>query len=691
MRYRIYENPRAVELRIEEPRNRQGYTEVIIEYPDSMAGASVESACQCIVLAISGYENGIAAASSFLKALFAYMAFSRSDLPKPDHANLFVQDFFTFYLTDTVHSKAGITTRQATWKFAESVFQIMKDSDLIPQNTLIPSSRIRAQSSEVAGEVETPLGYRSSLANSDIDVSDEYLMDITYALEQDDYFQSIEDALEIRSAAVHLCCTEYWQWMENANKAGLSLLDSDIARATTVMLLEKGEYFRISDLASGRTGSWTSEHAELMLLAILNHYLFVDQKLEALSLPAINKLSSFKDEPLSRPDFELLIGRLKNLTPGNFSDLFLPHEVLGKLLGILSARDCAAAVGIIIHEHPKFTAQGLADAFLFDAQGFSYHEVQGSGAETFSIDKKRAKERKYATLTKLSSAVLHRVIANTSALRSCGEHYSRHLFLTVTNHGIGVPKNLLVAMNISGLSLFDLYSSRLAALDLSKNDLTASKIRTTRGILKWLATGSTVAMAKELGNTQRSVFRNYIPKWLLKKWNERAQRNFQQLLVVLSSINDTWLLQATDFVDPQDLESFIMKVIKSATAGDVVSKAVIDRLGTKARIGSSTQVDVQNLAINLGEKTLAVLYGFSDWAETQSEMSTTGSVLVELANLFKQICDSNQKEASELTVSSFLQGDSISQLRAMHIEAQASCAQYERYIVTSRQIECSGK
>lgn len=700
MRYRIFHNAKAVEFTVKELKNRKGDTSVVCDYPEWLHENTIESLCNCLVTAAAGLEKSILSSTAFLKALFFYLAKRKAEFPSLEKAEAFILDFFYFYLTDKNHSRSAIKTRQQNWKFAIKYFNLLKYTGLIPKDTHIPSSHVRRQAGNSSGEMDSPMGYHTH-KKTDIDVSSTYLVDISYSENSDTYLDNLEVELRKRSEAAHSCCMTYWASVISAHAEGVVLMNSEPA-IRTVELLKGGifhdeyEVYGVKQLV--HRCSPVHPHYVINFLATVNYFLFTDPTLNNIATTAIKELPTFSAPQFHNKYYEKIAIECEKILAPHISEKLPLYEVIGKLLGVLTARDCAAAGAIMIYEHPQFPPDSVGNAKLYDEDGKSYFIANSTGdGKKFSVEKKRAKSRKYVNLTKLSASVLEHVIEKTNKIRNrVSEEESRagansYLFLTVSNYGIGVPNNMLAAMNYSGLTLYKMYIDQLTEAGLNQSDFSYSKIRSTKGILKWFETGSIKSMADELGNGERTVLRNYIPRWLLKKWNERAQRNFQQLLIILSAYDETWLLDVTDFTTHEQLQKFILRALEKATPGDAISNAIIDRFGTWIAPSEQTNAALNNLAVNLGAESLSALYGYSRWAKSQASDEPISIKLVGLADLFQKVSESDLSGSHEHTIASMIQGDSLSQLKRIHKIALAQSPVMERRIVKSLMITGAGQ
>lgn len=203
---------------------------------------------------------------------------------------------------------------------------------------------------------------------------------------------------------------------------------------------------------------------------------------------------------------------------------------------------------------------------------------QGDGsAPIFSVNKPRARSRKYCELSQRSARVLRHILRATHPVRElmkrAGVPQWRYLFLGIVTEsrtwklGHPVSINAGVFHRSSGSTLLNYYPN-LADHGLQPGTLSHARIRNTQGVLSWFEEGSISACATKLGNTEEVSMKNYIPESLLNAWNERIIRRFQNTLLILAAANEDYLLNVVDLKTPADLNQFIAQLIFESRPDD---------------------------------------------------------------------------------------------------------------------------
>ncbi|WP_214653406.1 hypothetical protein, partial [Vibrio anguillarum] len=103
--------------------------------------------------------------------------------------------------------------------------------------------------------------------------------------------------------------------------------------------------------------------------------------------------------------------------------------------------------------------------------------------------------------------------------------------------------------------------------EIAGHNVSLSSLRNTMGVLRWFESGSIREMAKTLGNTERVTLENYIPPVLLKMWNNRIIRRFQQTLIILSAYDEDYLIEVSDFQSMADLSYFMAQMFFCSERG----------------------------------------------------------------------------------------------------------------------------
>jgi hypothetical protein len=304
-----------------------------------------------------------------------------------------------------------------------------------------------------------------------------------------------------------------------------------------------------------------------------------------------------------------------------------PRHILNRFSGVLNNTDFSVALALLISEHPNLNPSSLAGAKVVNERNKSHLVVYGeSEALIFSVDKPRAKSRKYAVFSRRASQIFKHILRVTAPVRAllqrANNPHWRYLFLGDIDQGsLGHPReirpDLLTTAKGRGVSLLNLYPY-LAESGLIRDTVNFSKIRNTKGVLEWFDTGSVQAVAKTLGNSPRTVIQHYLPASLIVMWNERIVRCFQNTLLVLAAKDEEWMLDVVDMPNVEELNRFLTQLVYDLPFGSSpIADKVHEYFNPDCREEASSfainRVDAL-LQIRLSASSLALLLAYRHWA-----------------------------------------------------------------------------
>jgi hypothetical protein len=186
---------------------------------------------------------------------------------------------------------------------------------------------------------------------------------------------------------------------------------------------------------------------------------------------------------------------------------------------------------------------------------------------------------------------------------------------------------------------------------MDRGTISLSKIRATEGVLEWFRTGSIQSMSRKLGNKTQTCIDHYIPPQLLKAWNTRLIRRFQNLWIVVAAANEDWLLAVTDFSSLAELHAFIIDMLvnhdkfSSPLAAELHRRFCTDK--NERVLSNST--DGAWLAISITKNSLAALYlyldasldpsapNFHDFDRCDSLTGVSSRCFIDLAIMLRQL------------------------------------------------------
>jgi len=363
--------------------------------------------------------------------------------------------------------------------------------------------------------------------------------------------------------------------------------------------------------------------------------------------------------------------------------------------GFLASREVAAICALLILEHPNFNPLSLKHCKLFNERGQAHiYITDKSNTLIFSVDKPRAKVRKAAVLSETASKIIEDVIRVTAPLRDLLRRSNNpdadYLFLVVSEGKIRKVTTTLTGAftQPNKTSMCKLYPE-LVESGLGPKQFSFAKLRNTMGVLRWFETGSIPEMSRCLGNAQRTTINFYLPQSLLKSWNTRIIRRFQNTLIILSSDQEC-VVQNSDFASEEELTEFIGQLLIEFKYG---SSPIADRLHALFTRNGEVKQSLEGLVnFKICVDSLSHLYAYSDYITRLqpsrpkfSQRSSLESGLVELSRLIHHACE-NQSDFSAL--SDILD---LTLLTSTHCKAKAMkpniLKKFQKFEITDRFID----
>lgn len=696
MKYEIRDN--VLVIAIENPKVNDGWQYSRLNIPSSLSHDRLEAIVEtfthlCNGMAIKSQSSLVGAAiSSLLKFI------SIKDIDLPHRANdsewtLFLVNFFIFYLTDNNWSNSSLSTRINRWRSLIPFLNLLKEQSLIPLHVSVPKLVNKKQQvvfektkQHVVGEAKVTKMKRSKQYLEDVEVN-KLILDLSYAKDSDTFLDDIELDLRSRISGIEEICLEHWESVKAAHQKGRQLIDSIPAGQLENALSLNQFKYKQPNSYRGRKVYLTSpanEDGVAWSLAFLWHMLSNTNKPDAISRTQIPKYPFFASS-----DFDKNIPQIaKKLRSSEKNQELYSINIVHRHLGLLHVTDCAAACVLLTIEHPQFNSEALQECKLLSVNG-NYHLIATDERDTqiFSVDKPRANCRKRVVLTPRAKGIVNYIIKCTDPIRKIlkekGDPTWRYLFLVSSEGILKASSNSVIARALNEpicLSLFRFYRESFDRISITNDSLTLSRIRNTMGVLEWFKTGQLRDMSRKLGNSERVCLENYIPPWLLKKWNEHLVRRFQQTLILLAAHDEPFLLEASDFTSVSDLVTFITQlVITNKKGNDPVADAIHERLFPFSNMQDNGVMLDGELGINLSANSLCALYAFSDWAKTTLSIgelnhkdALTGFApvtLIHLSTLLRHVVAELPYSSTDYAIRTKVQGDSLKNLQSIHNEA----------------------
>lgn len=559
--------------------------------------------------------------------------------------------------------EASVETRAWLWNNNVKPFlEWLQARDFIPLDVILPrAKRVQAPGNLRSFQVTLIDNWKpEEIAPSTFQAS--LLCEINIQRTDQQYLDELHYELDRRATLLHSCLLRYWQSIKAHYNFGKRLTGS----ATPEGVDEALENLSRITTPSRRNPTHhplkpdTEEKLQLLLAYMKPRGLFFFCK-ERGCMPAKNTI--YRCFPF-----------LESILPIFDADALPPWQKtamsshrLNWLLGYLDSRDVAALIAFLILLNPSWNFTPLLEAKVRSNGGKSWLEMS-EGSVRFSVDKKRARSRKYSALCDTSREILHFLVeTNHSRSRFMPPHLIDALFVRCNAlYGWGVPGVHGMVTHLSDSSAKTKFKVANYYPKLEKAGITQalsfSTIRTTMGVLEWFKTGSVKSVAMKLGNSNRVAMKHYLPEPLINAFNTRRVRQFQNLLIIAATKDEKYMLEATDFSCLEDLNLFLRNVVDSAPGKNPLLSEVLSGTYRQSREGE--------LIASLSENSLTALYTYK-YSAIESNIDS------------KSLSETCQRSGiiplSLITLSSylesFLQQHKDQSLRTLHQKALSNAKQ----------------
>lgn len=498
------------------------------------------------------------------------------------------------------------------WRRIRRVLQVLMDRSVIIKCNLPSADLPRNCRKELAetltlGEFYEPV---SPFASIEL-LPKQYLVDLSYLQNSEEFFDEIERELKAVSDCTLKICLTYWETLKVGHAVGRELINS-VARGDLLAALEDPRNSEWPRQGLPHPADPDTPQGTAYFLAAVEYYLFEVGSLAAISIDALAEIPFFQRICASDRKRKELVERLK-------FELKSPYvgasDLIARGVGLLSTRDCAAVTALLMHEQPRFTSGSLETAEAYDKNGKLRIHLTDAGGEHvyFTIAKHRARSHKGGVMTALASRVLVDLHEMTKSLRARLQNdqpdVARQLFLVVSRFGMGHVGRVGEYFNGKDNSIFQVFRPEIESAGMNCDTFTLSRIRNTRGILVWLKTGALVSMAEAMGNNVKTVLNNYIPDWLYHRMLAVSARRLQQKIVVLATAGENWQVHVSDFSTMSDLKSFVVSVLRSDRRGNKLSDHFYKVFSDSAspEVGESYNAENVSFHVCLSPESLAAL------------------------------------------------------------------------------------
>ncbi|WP_292038171.1 hypothetical protein [Massilia sp. UBA6681] len=239
----------------------------------------------------------------------------------------------------------------------------------------------------------------------------------------------------------------------------------------------------------------------------------------------------------------------------------ISKERLARYLGIPSRREALALIGLLASYDGRFSESALATAKLLSTSGRRTNAVETDGGLTLSVLKQRdAKDGwQHVTLKHEAAELVRKWIEVTTPLRNYMKRNGvagwQNLIL-YTGNPLGAPAHFTRSSNIN--SAFRHFALTYeAVLGQLASYVTIPRIKSTRGVLVFLETLDITKMASELGNTNETSLRHYLPDAIWNYFSTRWLRIFQNLLIVEATKDTPYMQRALHFSTADEMDEFL--------------------------------------------------------------------------------------------------------------------------------------
>lgn len=275
----------------------------------------------------------------------------------------------------------------------------------------------------------------------------------------------------------------------------------------------------------------------------------------------------------------------------------ISKERLARYLGIPGRQEAMAFMAFLASHDGRFSESALATAKLFDGTGKPINAVETDAGLTLTVLKERDAGDGWhdVLLAEEVASIVRRWIDVTAPIR---KHMKDHgvsgwqNLIIYTGNPLGAPAHFVRSSNInSTFRNFALaHETQLGSLAAH---VTIPRIRSTRGVLVFLETMDISQMARELGNTNETSLRHYLPDSLWEYFTTRWLRIFQNLLIVEATKDTPYMQRALNFRNAAEMDEFLKNhavtplIPKEEEASEQVAVTSTERAPSELMVAAS--------------------------------------------------------------------------------------------------------
>lgn len=664
-----------------------------------------ESAIEPIAKAVrslcrNGAVGSYAGRFSALRAIFKYIEVG--DLKEfPLRDDQWENHFYSHFESVISNEATKWSCRKETWGRIRAIYVKLKCDGIAPSSAYVPECSLKS-SVFLFSDDAAPLGHKNESVVVPTCLEEvlpkRFLIEQGLHLDDDVYLLQLKNEMELAASTVVECCKHYWDVMLECHAVGQRLVDS-VSVMEIERVLSSGEFyvggFHLSDPRQINGINW--------FLAVAQYYVDHDVTFKTMTFRYLQEIPFFKDVLSNGYLYRKVTDKIWNVAGDLTVRQFTASETLGRLLSLLSPRDCCAAASILISENPVFNASSITGAMLYTQNGKFYLRADTDTRRViFSVGKPRAGVRKVSSLPTLSTKILTDVIRCTSKLRKILQLRKngswRKLFLMSTRGYIGARRDFGKSMATNyGTTLYDVYEETLTSVGISRDMFSLYKIRCTQGILEFLRKGTIQAVASKLGNSVQTAGKSYVPKFLFRRWGNRRLRILHQKLILTSTSESPWMRESSDFATDEEMTYFIKKMLRDTKNGDAFSEVVRHNFKHYADDQSSileALVECELLVVAC-PKSIGVIFAISECAEefpvclAEKIEHETGLRLNDFRALSELLSDTANIDllaanSAEQAIVDKVSGDSIRQYKSIYTQGLGESAKFKQLIESHR-------
>ncbi|MHA7685097.1 hypothetical protein [Cupriavidus sp. PET2-C1] len=238
-----------------------------------------------------------------------------------------------------------------------------------------------------------------------------------------------------------------------------------------------------------------------------------------------------------------------------------PKALLSRYLGIPRRQEAMALMGYLASVDGRLSESALSACVIFDSNGLRINAVEVDTGLGLSVLKERhaGDGWHHVVLRDDAAEMVRHWVKHTEPLRN---HMKKHgIFgwqnlIVYTGFPLGTPNHFDRSSNVNSFFRHFAMANTDRIGELARQ-VSIAKIRSTRGVLRFLETMDIQKMALELGNEADTSLRHYLPESLWEYFATRWLRIFQNLLIVEATRDTKYMQRALHFRSADEMDQFL--------------------------------------------------------------------------------------------------------------------------------------